>query len=415
GPIGAVIAACTSADRPPTGSPGGSQAKGRTSLGSNYSDPLPKAALAALIEQFTAETGIDVDVNTIDSGSFQDGIGAYLQGRPDDVFTWFAGNRMRFFAGHGLAAPISDVWPTIKDRFSDGVQRAAIGDDGKPYLVPFQTYPWAVVHRRSIWQQRGYDVPATFDDLISLAERMRADGLVPLAFGDKDGWPAMGTFDILDLRLNGYDFHLRLATGTERWTDRRVRDVFDAWRRLLPFQQQAALSRTWQDAARSMIAGESGMYYAGTFAGEQTDEAGRADLALFPFPTLGTAFDGERALDAPINGFMLSRQPKDAAAANAFLRFVAGGPAQTTYVTRNPNRIAVASDADPSGYSAYQKEMASLIKGAGRLAQFFDRDSRPDFTGPTGLQAFLQDFLTDPSQQLDPYLARIQAFWDSLV
>ena len=35
---------------------------------------------------------------------------------------------------------------------------------------------------------------------------MKTDGLVPLAFGDKDGWPAMGTFDILNMRLNGYEF-----------------------------------------------------------------------------------------------------------------------------------------------------------------------------------------------------------------
>ena len=30
-----------------------------------------------------------------------------------------------------------------------------------------------------------------------------------MAFADKDGWPAMGTFDILNMRINGYDFHVR--------------------------------------------------------------------------------------------------------------------------------------------------------------------------------------------------------------
>jgi multiple sugar transport system substrate-binding protein len=36
---------------------------------------------------------------------------------------------------------------------------------------------------------------------------MQADDLVPIAFADKDGWPAMGTFDQLNLRINGYQFH----------------------------------------------------------------------------------------------------------------------------------------------------------------------------------------------------------------
>ena len=33
---------------------------------------------------------------------------------------------------------------------------------------------------------------------MALCKQMKKDGLVPIAFGDKDGWPAMGTFDILN-------------------------------------------------------------------------------------------------------------------------------------------------------------------------------------------------------------------------
>ena len=58
--------------------------------------------------------------------------------------------------------------------------------------------------------------------------------------------------------------------------------------------------------------------------------------------------------------------------------------------------------------------MADVIAGAGRITQFLDRDTRPDFAGPNGLQAFFATFLSDPDQDLDPFLASIQAFWDSL-
>ena len=36
------------------------------------------------------------------NSQFQDAISSYLQGTPDDVFTWFAGYRMQFFAAKGL-------------------------------------------------------------------------------------------------------------------------------------------------------------------------------------------------------------------------------------------------------------------------------------------------------------------------
>ncbi len=52
-------------------------------------------------------------INTVDHKTFQENINNYLQGNPDDVFTWFAGYRMQFFAAQGLAGDISDVWGDI--------------------------------------------------------------------------------------------------------------------------------------------------------------------------------------------------------------------------------------------------------------------------------------------------------------
>jgi heme-degrading monooxygenase HmoA len=58
--------------------------------------------------------------------------------------------------------------------------------------------------------------------------------------------------------------------------------------------------------------------------------------------------------------------------------------------------------------------MAEIIGNSQKIAQFLDRDTRPDFAGPNGMQGFLQTFLTDPDQDLDAFLGTIQSFWDSL-
>ena len=62
-----------------------------------------------------------------------------------------------------------------------------------------------------------------------------AKDIIPLAFADKQGWPAMGTFDILNMRTNGYDFHVGLMAGDESWTDPRVKTVFETWKRSFCF------------------------------------------------------------------------------------------------------------------------------------------------------------------------------------
>src|SRR5262249_7087463 len=67
------------------------QAAGSVSFGSNASDPVPKAALGAVLKAFSKKSGTQVKVNTVDHNTFQEQINTYLQGQPQDVFTWFAG------------------------------------------------------------------------------------------------------------------------------------------------------------------------------------------------------------------------------------------------------------------------------------------------------------------------------------
>jgi multiple sugar transport system substrate-binding protein len=392
-----------------------SAAAGSTTLGSNYSDAKPKAAVAAMFDYCTQKTGAKVAINTTDHGKFQDTISSYLQGTPDDILTWFAGYRMKFFADQGLATPIDDVWAKIGANYSDAFATASTGNDGKKYFVPIYNYPWVVMYRKSVFAEKGYTVPKTWDEFVTLAKKMKADGLVPLAFADKDGWPAMGTFDILNMRINGYKFHTDLMAGKEKWTDPKVKAVFDKWKELLPYTQEGALGRTWQEGAQAMVKKAAGMYFLGTFASQQaTDPADAADLDFFPFPTLGTAFDAENAIDAPIDGFMLSKAPKDADAAKALLACIATGAAQQVYLKSDPSNVAAAKDADPSQYTDLQKKMAEVIGASGAIAQFLDRDTRPDFAGPNGMQGFIQTFLKDPSKDVTPLLTQIQGFYDSL-
>jgi multiple sugar transport system substrate-binding protein len=421
GPSGATGAPASSA--PPASQPGPSSAApppssaaptGTVTFGSNYSDEVPKGAMQKVVDAFTAETGIQVNVNTVDHGTFQDQISNYLQGGPDDVFTWFAGYRMRFFAAQGLAGDISDVWAQVGGNYSEAFKSASTGDDGKQYFIPFYNYPWVVIYRKSLFQEKGYTVPKTWEEFKALGDKMKTDGLVPLAFGDSDGWPAMGTFDILNMRINGYDFHVGLMAGTEKWSDAKVTAVFEKWRELLPYLQEGALGRTWQDAAQAMIGKTAGMYFLGTFAGEQASEADRADLDFFPFPTLGTEFDTELGIDAPIDGFMLAANPANPDAAKAFLEYLSSGAAQIEFLKASPNSVAAGNDADTSGYNDFQKKSAEIISGSGKIAQFLDRDTRPDFAGPNGMQGFLQTFLDNPDQDLAAFQGTIQSFWDSL-
>jgi multiple sugar transport system substrate-binding protein len=429
GPSGAASSApAASTGGGASAAPGGSTAPagstaagpsltGEVTLGSNYSDEVPKKAMQAAADSFTAKTGIPVKINTVDHGTFQNQISSYLQGTPDDVWTWFSGFRMRFFAAQGLATDISDVWAKLEPHYGEAFKVGSTGDDGKQYFVPIYLYPWAVFYRKSVFADKGYEIPTTFDQLKTLATKIKSDGLIPFAFGDKDGWPAMGTFDILNLRLNGYQFHVDLMAGKEKWTDPKVKTVFDTFKEILPFHQEGAAGRIWQDASTTLVQKKAAMYFHGMFTSQQFQQAGQADLDdldFFPYPSFGTQFDAEKALDAPIDGFALSKAPKNLDAAKAFVEHLGQPETQVAWVSADKSNIAAAKDADTSGYTALQKKAAEVIGQAQRITQFLDRDTNPNFAGPNGMQAFLLQFLQDPNQDIAALQKKIQDFWDTL-
>ena len=400
-----------------TVAPAGVAQDNTTTLGSNASDAVPKAALQAMVDHCEQAQGIEVTVNTVDHGTFQDQLTSYLQGTPDDVFTWFAGFRARYFADQGLLTPIDDVWEQIGPNMSDAMRAASTGNDGKMYFVPIYNYPWVVMYRKSLFEANGYTVPTTWEEFTALGDQMKADGLIPLALGDRDGWPAQGTFDILNMRLNGYQFHIDLLSGKEKWTDARTKAVFEKWRELIPYYNEGAIGLTWQEAAQLLTSPTptAGMYFLGTFAGQQApDDTVRADLDFFPFPTLGTEFDAELGIDAPIDGFLLSKAPRNLDAAKKLIGCFGTAEAQKVYLDLDPNNVAAASNADTSNYTPFQQKSAEIIAGSQAIAQFLDRDTIPAFAGPTGMQERLQAFLGDPDQDLDAYLASIQEIWDTI-
>ncbi|MEU0435601.1 ABC transporter substrate-binding protein [Streptomyces sp. NPDC006290] len=369
----------------------------KVTFGSNGGDATPKKAYASVTGAFAKDSGLTVKTNTVDHDTFQKSITSYLQGTPDDVFTWFAGYRMQYFAKKKLCSPLDDVWDKIGADFSDATKQLSRGEDGKYYFVPLYNYPWAVFYRKSLFKERGYQVPQKWSEFIALTKQMQKDGLSPIAsgYGGGDAWSILGAFDYLNLRTNGYDFHMSLMRGKVSWTDKRALATLDHWRELAPYYQQGAAGRSWQDAAQSLLDKKSGMAVIGLFLGQQiTDEKIRADIDFFPFPEIDAAH-GQDAVEAPTDGFMLSRRPKNEAGAKKFLEFLGGAHAEELYMGVDPSNLAVNEKASTGSYNALQKKSADLIASAKHISQFADRDSDPGFISTVVLPG-LTEWLSHP-------------------
>ena len=422
--IGAVLAACGSdsdggaasgsptTDGAPTTNAGSEPAStagaaggadvGTTSIGSNFSDEKPKQGIAAAIEA----TGVQADINTVDHNSYQENFNSYIQ-QPDDVVSWFAGYRMRAFAKQGVVGDISDVWADSLDSVeTEGFKTASTANDDKQYFVPFYFYAWGIHYRKSVWEENGYEIPTTWDDYLALLQKMQDDGLTPIAAANDGQWPQMGMFDMINMRVNGYDFHVSLMAGQEDWGSDQVKEVFTRWNELLPFYQPDPNGREWQAAATEVGDKKAGMMLIGNFFTDNfTDQEILDDIDFFAFPEIN-ADHGQDAIEAPIDGFMMAASPKNEEAAKALLAGLGSKEAIEAYIAVTPSVVAANQDADTSGYNALQQKANDLVGQATYISQFLDRDTDPAFASEVVGPAFA-DFLSDPST-IDSILSTVE-------
>ena len=396
-----LLSACGgSGSRPPTRRP--------SPLGSNASDAVPKKAFAEIYAAFTKQSGITVDVNTKDHNTFQEQINTYLQGTPDDVFHWFAGYRMQFFAAKGLATPIDDVW----DRRSAATSPSAMkelskGEDGKYYFVPLYTYPWAVFYRKSVFQQYGYEVPTTWDQLRrpvqadaegqARPDRLRRQGRLA-----GDGHLRPDQLPHQRLRLP------RRADGGQGLLDRRQgpqglrplgRDCCPTTRRAPSAVPGRTPRRPWWRRRRACTcwapswASSSPTRPTWTTSTSSPSRRSTRRTARTPSrrrPTASCSARPRRTRPAPSSCWSSSARPRPSRSTSRPTRASSPPPPRPT----------------PPRTSPLQKKAYEMISGAKSLTQFMDRDSRPDFTS-TVMQPALQKFIRDP-KGVDSLLSSIE-------
>lgn len=379
---------------------------GELVLNSDQTDPAPKQAMETMIANFEkANPDIKVKWNNFDHEGYKSAIRNFLTADPPDVAAWYAGNRMAPFVSAGLFEPVDDVWADNKLDEQLASAASALTQDGKKWGVPYTYYQWGIYYRKDIFEQQGLTPPKTWAELIAACEKLKGAGITPFAIGTKALWPTGGWFDYLDLRVNGYEFHMDLTAGKVPYTDPRVKAVFDKWAELVKpgyfLENHAALD--WQDAMPQFVQGKAAMYLMGNFAVATMKQGGLKEEQIgflqFPEITAGVPM----AEDAPTDTFHIPSGAKNKADAKKFLAYLASPEAQTAIndiLGQLPVNNKSTAPSDP-----FLKQGFTMLSSAHGLAQFYDRDA-PAEMAKAGMEGF-QEFMVKPDSQ-DRILERLE-------
>ena len=370
-------------------------------------DPIPLAAFEALIADFeAANPEIDVVLQNFDHEGYKTAIRNFLSTDSPDLANWYAGNRMAPFVNAGQFLDVSDVWAANGLSESLASAAASMTIDGKQWGVPYTYYQWGIYYNKTAYDAVGATVPATYDEFVANCELFKAADVDCLTTGTSALWPGAGIFDYMNLRTNGYEFHMALTSGQVEWTDQRVRDTFAQWGRLVEpgyiTANHAAID--WQDAAALFTQGKAANYVMGNFAVGVFKEGGMTNdtLGFMAFPTINP--DVARAEEAPTDTIHIPAGADNVEDAKTFLAFVAQADVQTKLnAALGQLPINAASTVGDDPFIAAGFELLSTTTGG--VAQFFDRDADAEMA-KLGMEGF-QEFMVIPGN-LDDILTRLE-------
>ena len=382
---------------------------------SDMSNPAPRAVMEQLAADFDAmHDDLTVELTVVDREAWKTQIRNALSANPPDVVNWYAANRMRPYVEAGLFADVSDLWEEIEGL--DAV-KGALTLDGAQWGVPYTYYNWGIYYRKDVFDELGLAEPATWEEEKANCQAVIDSGRKCYAIGTKFLWTAGGWFDYINMRTNGFDFHMELAQGEVPWTDDRVRQTFANWRELIDMGAfiDDHQNYSWQEALPFMTgeAADATAYLIGNFAVAAFREAGLTDeqLDFYQFPAI--APDVAMGEDAPTDTFHVAAGASNPEAARAFLQYVVSADVQTDINGGEKlGQLPVNAESSVDADKFLEQGFTMLSQDAtGGVAQFFDRDFPAEMAsvGMEGLQEFMvfPDNLEDILQRLEETRQRV--------
>ncbi|AKS47327.1 carbohydrate ABC transporter substrate-binding protein, CUT1 family [Octadecabacter temperatus] len=375
---------------------------------SDMSNPAPRAVMEGLVADFgAANPDLNIELEIVDREAWKTQIRNALTANAPDVVNWYAANRMGPYVEAGLFEDVSDMY---EDGSLPGLEavKGAMTLDGAQWGVPYTYYQWGIYYREDIFNELGLTEPTTMEEEMANCQVIIDSGRACYAIGTKFLWTAGGWFDYMNMRTNGFDFHMELARGEVAWNDPRVLETFANWRALIDMGAfiEDHQSYSWQEALQPMLDGEATAYLIGNFAVPHLREAGLTDdqIDFYQFPTIADVPQGE---DAPTDTFHIPSNATNKDNARAFLSFVASADVQTEInagAALGQLPVNAGSSVDADEFLEQGFEMLST-NAQGGVAQFFDRDF-PAEMASAGMEG-LQEFMVFPDN-LDDIIERLE-------
>ncbi len=228
-------------------------------------------------------------------------------------------------------------------------------------LLRYQGHYWSVpvnIHRanvmwysKKVFADNKLTPPKTFDEWFKVADALKAKGIVPFVLGDKEGWEAGHAFEAVLIGTLGAEGYRGLWTGKTQWTDARVAQALNTFKRMLTYTNSDHAALTWDGAGQYLLDSKGAMQIMGDWQNGWFQSKNYSDYGWAPPPGNAGVFD------ALSDSFSLPKGAKDRENALNWLK-VAGSKAGQEAFNPKKGSICARTDCNQSLFNAYLQSAA---------------------------------------------------------
>lgn len=223
-----------------------------------------------------------------------------------------------------------------------------ISQDDNIYSVPVNIHRANVMwFRQDVLDAAGVEVPGTWEEFLSVAEDLQAQGITPLAMGEQ--WTTMHLFETVLLGTMSPEQYNGLWDGSTDWSGPEVANAIEMFGQLLEYTNSDASTLSWDQAAQLVVDGDAAFTVMGDWAeGFFKSEGLEPGKGFHWAPTPGT--DG--VFQFLSDSFVLPKNAKNRDGAIAWLTVAGSKEGQDAF---NPVKGSIPArlDAEKSLYDDY--------------------------------------------------------------
>ncbi|HJB19067.1 MAG TPA: extracellular solute-binding protein [Candidatus Bariatricus faecipullorum] len=307
-----------------------------------------------------------------------------------------------YYVDAEILADVSDYegMENIKDSYIDIAEALEIVPTDGTYIVPYVANAAGVLYNKDMFEEHGWEIPTTWDELMSLCEEIQSEGILPFYFGFRDTWTCLAPWNSIAVDLAPADLCRQVNRGEANFTD-EYREAAEKYLALMEYGPDDPIAYGYNDACTAFARGESAMYPIGSYAVPQILSV-NPDMNIDSFVMPASDNADENTLNSGIDlGFCVTEACENKEAAYEVLDFL----------LEDENIQAYIDDQNAVPCKEGDFQLASMLDGMSEYIESGNMTDYQDHYYPSemAVDAILQTFVID--KDVDGFLQRFDTDW----